>query len=158
MSKHIQITPIEADATPRGFGGDIDRFLQGVLDATAEHYGRIGFNVPWISYLAVDGQTPVGVCSFKSTPVDGRVEIAYFTFPSYEGRGVATAMAEALVDIGLAAADVEIVAAQTLPERNASHRVLDKLKFVCIGELEHEEDGTVLEWQLRKSGAPAASR
>lgn len=153
MSKRIQITPIEADATPRGYGGDVDTFLRGVLDATAEHYGRIGFHDPWISYLAVDGQTPVGVCSFKSTPVDGRVEIAYFTFPSFEGRGVATMMAAALADIGLAAAEVQIVAAQTLPERSASHRVLEKLNFERIGELEHPEDGTVLEWQLQKSAA-----
>jgi RimJ/RimL family protein N-acetyltransferase len=40
------------------------------------------------------------------------------------------------------------VAAQTLPEHNASHRVLEKPGFECRGSLAHPEDGTVLEWQM----------
>jgi RimJ/RimL family protein N-acetyltransferase len=41
-----------------------------------------------------------------------------------------------------------VVAAQTLPERNASHRVLEKLGFRHVETIEHPEDGTVWEWQL----------
>jgi ribosomal-protein-alanine N-acetyltransferase len=41
-----------------------------------------------------------------------------------------------------------IVAAQTLPEENASTYVLKKLGFTKVGELEHPEDGLVWEWQL----------
>jgi RimJ/RimL family protein N-acetyltransferase len=44
------------------------------------------------------------------------------------------------------------VAAQTLPERNASHRVLEKLGFEAVETVDHPEDGMVLEWQLMPSG------
>jgi hypothetical protein len=40
------------------------------------------------------------------------------------------------------------VAAQTLPEENASTSVLQKLRFRLVGSVEHSEDGLVWEWQL----------
>jgi RimJ/RimL family protein N-acetyltransferase len=46
------------------------------------------------------------------------------------------------------------VAAQTLPEENASTAILKKLRFRFAGVLEHPEDGQVWEWQLSNtSGA-----
>ncbi|MGC4029018.1 MAG: GNAT family N-acetyltransferase [Steroidobacteraceae bacterium] len=119
-----------------------------VLSATAGLYNLVGFVPPWICYLALDGETSVGTCGFKSAPQEGRVEIAYFTFPCYEGRGIATSMASGLLGMARKAAPEVVVAAQTLPDRNASHRILEKLGFRCVGPLEHPEDGTVLEWRL----------
>jgi hypothetical protein len=43
------------------------------------------------------------------------------------------------------------VAAQTLPEENASTSILKKLKFSFVGSVEHPEDGLVWEWQLSKN-------
>jgi [ribosomal protein S5]-alanine N-acetyltransferase len=40
------------------------------------------------------------------------------------------------------------VTAQTLPTENASTRVLQKLGFTRIGEVNHPEDGLVWEWHL----------
>ena len=62
-------------------------------------YRASGFVPPWIGYLAVDDGSIVGTCAFKCAPVNGRVEIAYFTFPEFEGRGIATAMARRLIAI-----------------------------------------------------------
>ena len=42
------------------------------------------------------------------------------------------------------------IAAQTLPEENASTAVLKKNGFQLIAELEHPEDGKVWEWQFVK--------
>ncbi len=40
----------------------------------------------------MDGDTVVGVCAYKFQPDSaGAVEIAYGTFPAYEGRGYAKA-------------------------------------------------------------------
>jgi RimJ/RimL family protein N-acetyltransferase len=144
----INLLPINADGTVA-----VDDALQpgaatDILEQTAALYARVGFNPPWISYLAVEGTHAVGVCSFKSAPVEGRVEIAYFTFPGNEGRGIATAMAARLVAIARDRPGVACIAAQTLPGRNASHRILEKLGFHAVGTVEHPGDGTVLEWQL----------
>src|SRR5262249_10133593 len=54
----------------------------------------------WGGYLSVDRDNGrvIGTCGFKHGPEkDGRVEIAYFTFAPFEGKGYATAMAQELV-------------------------------------------------------------
>ena len=104
--------------------------------------------MPCVGYLALHDSIPVGTCGFKSVPTDKRVEIAYFTFPDFEGRGLASAMAGELVAIAQRSASSVVIAAQTLSERNASHRVLEKLGFEVVGTVDHPDDGMVLEWQL----------
>lgn len=89
----------------------------------------------------------VGVCSFKGPPVEGKVEIAYYTFPGHEGRGIATAMAKFLLERARALQEVKFITAHTLRERNASVRILEKIgmRFVC----EETEDGEpVWLWQI----------
>ena len=125
-----------------------------VVEATTRMYGEVGYEPPWVGYLAVEGGACVGACSFKSPPRDGRVEIAYFTFPGHESRGVATRMAAELVRLARRTAPGLTLAAQTLPEENASTAVLRKLGFRLAGVVEHPGDGPVWEWQL--GAEPAA--
>lgn len=47
-------------------------------------------------YLVLETDTIVGTCAFRSPPRSGEVEIAYFTFPEFEGRGFTTEMARHL--------------------------------------------------------------
>lgn len=101
--------------------------------------------MPWAGYLAEDDGEFVGSCAYKTPPIAEEVEIAYFTFPEHEGRGIATRMAQHLVDIAFANGVVR-VKAQTLPEPNASTRLLEKLGFVFTGPVMHPEDGEVWEW------------
>jgi hypothetical protein len=57
-------------------------------------------------------------------------------------------MAAELVAIARQRDSSVLVAAQTLPERNASHRILEKLGFRHVDTLDHPEDGRVWEWHL----------
>lgn len=127
-----------------------------VVGATTQLYGSVGYELPWIGYLAFEDDTCVGACGFKSPPQNNRVEIAYFTFPEYESRGIATRMAAELIRLASEKMAAVIVAAQTLPEESASTSVLKKLRFRLVGTLEHPEDGMVWEWQL--SDVAGASR
>ena len=119
-----------------------------VVGATMHLYGSVGYEPPWIGYLAFEDDTCVGACGFKSPPRNNRVEIAYFTFPGHEWRGVATQMASELIRLAREKLPAVTVAAQTLPEENASTSVLKKLGFRLTGATEHPEDGQVWEWQL----------
>lgn len=119
-----------------------------VVKATTQLYRVVGYEPPWVGYLAFENGTCVGSCGFKSPPQDNRVEIAYFTFPGHEARGVATRMAAELIRLALNKMPVVIVAAQTLPEENASTSILRKLRFHLVGAVQHPEDGLVWEWQL----------
>ncbi len=119
-----------------------------VVRATTQLYGSVGYELPWIGYLAFEEDTCVGACGFKSPPQNNRVEIAYFTFPPHESRGVATQMASELIRLAREKLPAVTVAAQTFPGENASTSVLKKLQFRFVGPTEHPEDGLVWEWQL----------
>lgn len=125
-----------------------------IVGATTQLYRAVGYEPPWIGYLAIENDACVGTCGFKSPPQNNRVEIAYFTFPGCESRGVATRMAAELIHMALNKMPAVTVAAQTLPEENASTSVLKKLRFGLVGRVEHPEDGLVWEWQF--SDAPEA--
>jgi ribosomal-protein-alanine N-acetyltransferase len=127
--------------------------------ATASFYEVVGFHPPWIGYVSIAHGQPVGGGGFKGPPVNDRVEIAYYTLPDLEGRGWATATARELIRIATASAPKIVVAAQTLPEQNASTALLKKLGFELQGSVMHPEDGEVWEWRIQtRQGAPDALR
>jgi RimJ/RimL family protein N-acetyltransferase len=118
--------------------------VAGVLDTLT----AVERALPWGAYWAVAADRAVGLCGFKAGPdAGGAVEIAYFTFPGEEGRGLATVMARALAGIA-AAAGAGSVIAHTLPERGASCVVLERNGFVYTGPAEDPEDGPVWAWRL----------
>jgi len=90
----------------------------------------------------------VGQCGFKGPPdADGVVEIAYGVNPEQEGRGFATEAAGALASYALSHEEVRVVRAHTLPEANASTRVLTKCGFQRVGEVIDPDDGAVWRWE-----------
>jgi [ribosomal protein S5]-alanine N-acetyltransferase len=109
-------------------------------------------DLQWGGYFVVDEGTRevVGSCAFKAPPSDdGSVEIAYFTYPGFERRGYATAMATKLVVLAGRSATVRRVIAHTLPETSASTRVLEKVGMTLVGEVMDPHDGRVWRWQVQ---------
>ena len=124
--------------------------LLTVGEQTVAMLQRTGATTPWTGYLAVDraDQIIVGTCSFTAAPdPEGVVEIAYFTFPPFEGRGYASAMAAGLVELAESTAGIRRVRAHTLAEGNASTRILEKLGFERVGETIDPEAGQVWRWE-----------
>ena len=139
---------IRRDGSTESFEGELPEAAADVTRVWVGLYETVGFEEPWVCYLAIEDSRAVGTCGFKSPPANGRVEIAYFTFPEFEGRGVATTMARQLIAVAQKEEPGLTVAAQTLPERNASTRILEKVGFKKVGTVLHPEDGEVWEWHL----------
>ncbi|NSW55547.1 MAG: GNAT family N-acetyltransferase [Armatimonadetes bacterium] len=148
----IELTIIGRDGSACAGDGPVTDAPAEVLEAFRNMYEQVGYTPPWVGYVAREAGNSVGTCAFKGPPADGRVEIAYFTFPQYEGRGVATRMASTLVNIAREADPTLTITARTLPEQNASTRVLSKLGFMLAGTVEDPEDGSVWEWVLQNGG------
>ncbi|MEW6306337.1 MAG: GNAT family protein [Verrucomicrobiota bacterium] len=118
------------------------------LDATpAPDVWTLGF----VMVQRSDGVV-AGSAGFKGPPTAGMVEIAYGTEPDYRGKGYATEAARALVDFAFESGLVSVVRAHTLPDGEASKRVLAKCGFKFVGEVMDPEDGLVWRWQTRKLG------
>ena len=147
-SAHLRLVEIGKSGQPTTFRGKLGETAKEVCEKTADLYQRAGSFAPWVGYLAVENEAVVGTCAFRSPPRNGEVEIAYFTFPDFEGRGLATKMARHLIEIAQAAAPDITIFAFTLPEKNASNRILQKLGFGFAGETRDEDDRVVWRWEL----------
>jgi RimJ/RimL family protein N-acetyltransferase len=144
MSAALVLLPIGRDGTIPHAPVALDEPTKQVCSETAALYERVGHEPPFVGYVAFDGARYVGACGFTRPPRGGQVEIAYITFPGFEGRGLATKMARALLDI----ADGHDIIAHTRPESSASTAVLQKLGFQLAGRVSDPEHGIVWQWQL----------
>ena len=140
---------------PEEFAAEHGVVLHEVAQSVAKHSLEFMRTFPyeigpeWFGYFAVESETQrmVGGCSFKGPAVEGAVEIAYYTFPDFEGQGIATAMAEFLIERARLLPEVTRVVAHTLRERNASTRVLEKVGMRLAGEAMDDET-PAWRWEL----------
>jgi RimJ/RimL family protein N-acetyltransferase len=142
---------------PDEFAAQFHVGLHEIAQSVAEHSLAFLKSFPYetrprhLGYLVVeaDSQRLAGTCSFKGPPADGAVEIVYYTFPGFEGRGIATAMGRFLLEQA-AMSGVTTVIAHTEAENSAATRVLEKLGMSLAGV--GEEDGArVWRWELHFS-------
>jgi ribosomal-protein-alanine N-acetyltransferase len=130
--------------------GAVADVLRSVGRQTVAMLQRTSSIAPWTGYLAIDRLhgVIVGTCAFTASPdAEGVVEIAYFTFPSFEGRGYASAMAAKLVEVAEGAGQIQRVRAHTMPEPNASTRILEKTGFRRAVETIDPDSGPVWRWE-----------
>lgn len=101
----------------------------------------------WGSRFFVTGDPPelVGWGGFKGPPNDGVVELGYEIAESHRGRGLATSATRAMLAEAFSDEAVTSVIAHTLPQRNASNRVLEKVGFTFDQQV--HEDGEVV-WRF----------
>jgi RimJ/RimL family protein N-acetyltransferase len=146
------------DALARALGHDVARgwvTFREALHVTRDALAAPPGSSPWGARLFVSGDPPelVGWGGFKGPPDGGVVEIGYEIAESRRGRGLATAAARAMVAEALADEQVTKVIAHTLPERNASNRVLEKVGFGHDGD-DREDGEPVWRYALTRPPAP----
>lgn len=135
------------DALARVLGHDVvpgwvtfRQALQATRDALASSPGTPAWGPRF--FVSAEPLELVGWGGFKGAPADGVVEIGYEIAEGRRGRGLATAAAGAMVAEAFADEQVGRVIAHTLPERNASNRVLQNLGFRHDGQ--SLEDGELV--------------
>lgn len=119
-------------------------------DYLREHEAELG----WWNYLIIHRQDVrlIGTCGYKGPPsFHGEVEIGYEIAEAYQGNGLATEAARALVDHALQFEAVKFVSANTLGEKNASNTLLEKIGFQFVGEEVDIEEGIIWCWRLERA-------
>lgn len=160
----IEIVPCSVDHLEKLIEGK-DAFLNAyklqVIDDYLPFEGALQYSLnqikgsqiwhPWLPYLFVfrPDQALVGFGGFKSIPnPDRTVEIGYSVAPTYQGRGFATSAARQFTQIAFESKFVDSVCAHTLPEQNASTRVLEKCDMTKVSETVDPDVGTVWKWEI----------
>lgn len=126
-----------------------------MLEASADFKARVQTakqSDPWLFGFAVIHKIDnvlIGTGGFPGPPdSDGVAEIAYGIAPSYQGKGLATEVANALIDFASRDSRVRIIRAHTLAETNASTRVLEKCSFKKVGDtIDPENNLSVWRWE-----------
>ncbi len=75
------------------------------------------------------------------------MELAYFAFPLFEGRGLGKQMAARLVEMAQASDAVSTLVGLTRPETSKSSSVLQALGFTNSGEAHDSSDGLIWRWE-----------
>lgn len=119
---------------------------QQLIDSMNEYYPQIGFNLPWVGYFVVKDNQIVGTGGFTGQPKNGSVEIAYWTFKAFEGQGIASNTCKELVAISKRTDPTLLITAKTMPEHNASTKILQKNGFEFAEIVQDHEIGDAWLW------------
>lgn len=107
----------------------------------------------WWTHLVLVGEPPIvaGVCGYTGPPTaESVVEIAYGIAPTYQGQGLASLAAAELTRRAFCDLRVRVVCAHTLPEHNASTRILEKLGMSFVGFANDVDAGPVWRWEVAR--------
>lgn len=139
----LQIIQPEIDSQSEIFNNPTGKQLLEIYEG---YYPTIGFNPPWIGYAILDQDKLVGSCGFTGKPQEGKVELAYWTFEEFEGKGIASFACKSLIEIALEENPEITIIAKTAPEKNASTRILEKNDFVFTEIVQDHEIGDAWLW------------
>ena len=119
-----------------------------LLKTYEEYYVQIGYHLPWVGYFVIKENEVAGSCGFTGQPMEGKVEIAYWTFDKYENQGVATFARKELISTSQQHDPAIIITAKTAPKHNASTKILQYNKFTFTGKVQDHEIGDAWLWTL----------
>jgi [ribosomal protein S5]-alanine N-acetyltransferase len=119
---------------------------QSVIDSMNEFYPKIGFHLPWVGYFVLDSNEVVGTGGFTGPPKNGKIEIAYWTFKQFEGKGIASFTCRELISISKKTNPTLLITAKTLPKHNASTKILQKNGFRFSEIVQDHEVGDAWLW------------
>jgi [ribosomal protein S5]-alanine N-acetyltransferase len=134
---------VAATLSPTGEPPGKDEIRSGLIEAIG-HWELHGFGL-WMLRERSHGRL-VGRGGLQHTFVTGRneVEVAWAIVPELWGRGLATELAGAAIDVAFGPLALQEVIAYTLPDNRASRKVMEKYGFVLEGSFECEGLSQVL--------------
>ncbi|MGH7039144.1 MAG: GNAT family N-acetyltransferase [Stellaceae bacterium] len=123
------------------------------LAANLDHWEHYGFGL-WM--LRDRAGRLAGRAGLRRVAITGaqETEIAYALLPEFWGRGLATEIAQALRDIGLARLGLSSLIAFTLVDNRASRRVMEKIGLRFERAFEHGGLPHVL-YRIARNATPA---
>ena len=127
-----------------------DKNAQEALPVLYEFFKALKGDDRWGSYFIISKEDKIllGTCGYKGIPgTDNFAELGYEINPAHQNKGYATEVAKALIDFAISQ-NIAGIRAHTLPEINASCKVLEKCNLIFAGEVTDPDDGPVWKWEL----------
>lgn len=145
----LRLVQCDQNGEPVEHLGELTQVLKENCQSTAKLFASIGFAPPWVGYITVQDDRPVGGCAFVGRPKKGSVEIAYYTLEGHEGRGYASQAVARMIEMAWRFDPAVSLTAKTLPNENASTAILRRNGFQFAGETSDDDIGLAWAWVLR---------
>lgn len=101
----------------------------------------------WMVELKTE-QTPIGICGLLKRDTLNLPDLGFCLLPQFQGKGYAYESAKAAIEAGMKDYQLEKLCAITLPENNASIRLLGRLGFGFVSAVQFpDNDETLLLYQ-----------
>ncbi len=115
-----------------------------MLRKNLDHWDRYGYGL-WMFRDQADGRF-IGRAGLRNVEVGGNdeVEVAYALRAEEWGKGIATEMAEAVLNVAFGPLAMSEVVSFTLPTNRASRRVMEKVGFTFERDVVHADQPHVL--------------
>lgn len=125
----LRLIEIGRDGSPERCPGNMPPAARDVVEGTVNLYQAVGYQPPWVGYLADRDGEVVGACAFLAPPSEGRVEVRCESFPEYRARGVGSEMLRQMVRMAREAQPGVVVFMQTEAQEDFATRKLRELGF-----------------------------
>jgi [ribosomal protein S5]-alanine N-acetyltransferase len=131
-----------------------DGFWQWIADALSARPD----SGEWLNWFVLHENALAGTAGFKGPPdAEGWVEVGYSVVPSRQRRGIATHAVRLLVAHAFADPRVNGVAAETIPDNEASIKVATRAGLSPLEGREDPEAGTILRFGVARGEWAAAA-
>ncbi|RYD58940.1 MAG: N-acetyltransferase [Sphingobacteriales bacterium] len=128
---------------PPYFGPETREQAAARLDKYIKHYEEHGVS---FGHVANDEGKFIGRAGLYFVPEVSRFEIGYSLLPQYWGQGLATEIAQGLLDYAFDTLNMDSVCARTIMGNQASEAVLHKTGFSFLGERAFRLDDRIFFW------------
>jgi [ribosomal protein S5]-alanine N-acetyltransferase len=142
---------LRLNATSRTISPELKEALeQTILPNVADNTKNYLYATLWTAILKADN-VMIGDACFKGEPnAAGEIEIGYGTYDEFQGKGFMTEMVAGMIGWAKMQPLVKAVIASTSKTNTASFKVLQKNKFIKVGETDEE-----YQWKLELDDAAA---
>ena len=114
-----------------------------ILPSVADSSKNYLYNSLWSIIVKVENKMVGDICIFGEPNQKGEIEIGYGTYNEFENNGYMTEAVGGIIEWAKTQTNVHSIVASTEKENVGSYKILEKNKFIKIGEI-----NTLFGWKL----------
>ena len=139
LEKELKLNNTAKEISPELKEALEETILPNVADSSKNYL----YNTLWSLILKVENKMVGDICIFGEPNEKGEIEIGYGTYIEFENNGYMTEAVGGMIEWAKKEPNVHSIVASTEKENVGSYKILEKNKFIKIGEID-----TLFGWKL----------
>tara|TARA_R110002049_G_scaffold269117_1_gene445914 strand:+ start:384 stop:905 length:522 start_codon:yes stop_codon:yes gene_type:complete len=145
MSDNSLETELNLNETSRTISPELKEALEKtILPNVADTKRDYLYSTIWTAITKTENKMVGDICMYGEPNADGEIEIGYGTYDEFQNKGFMTEIVKGIIEWAKNQPKVKSIIASTDKTNIASYKVLEKNRFVKIGETE-----MLLNWKLQ---------